>query len=203
MARIFRNGIPNFQKDEAELERRLEEIKKLINKPRDNISFVESVFQLMQDCNLITQDNINFLLDPKACRNFKPSDPNDCNFRADFYFMRNPSEGALRHVHDYNDVNDEKGEKRFYSGWDRRVELNSETYLLSNDWYKDDSGCPNKRAFYFWLKEKLTANKEDNSTIPVSKEPDDLKAVIALLKDLQKQVEDVKKEVKALYELWQ
>ena len=195
MARIFKNGISNFPEDKTEIKRRLEEIEKLINKPRDNISFVEAAFQLMQDYGLITESNINFLLDPRACRNFKSS----------FYFMRNPSEGALRHVNgfnEYNNVNDAKGDQRFYSGWDRRVELNGEHYLLSNDWYKDDSGCPNKRAFYSWLKEKLTANKDDNSTVPVSEEPEDLKVVIALLKDLQKQVEDVRKEINALHELW-
>lgn len=224
MARIFKNGLPNFPTNEIELQRRLEEVEKLINNDDDvptvNIKFVEAAFQLMQDYGLITESNINFLLDSEACRNFKPRDPKDRNFRADFYFMRNPSEGALRHVYDYDDVKDAKGAQRFYSGWDRRVELNGETYLFSNDWYADHSSCPNKRAFHFWLKEKaedawkdankyhgvascynsrdLTANEAANSTIPVSKKPDDLKAVLVSLNDLHKKFDDLNEKLDKL-----
>ena len=264
MATVFKSYCTNFPVDQQELDNRLKQIEKLINKPHDNISFVESTFQLMQDCGLITEGNVNFLLDPDACRNFKPSDPSDRDCKYDFYFMRNPSEGALRNVNDYNNVNDAKGDRRFYSGWDRRVELNGENYLLSNDWYNDYSGYPNKRAFYLWLKENAqdacneywadkharsvdlgdnleipVTNKDDNYTAPASKEPDDLKAVLSLLNDLHKKIdnlnekfdnlnsnlnavadklnnkteilnrdltqkiEDVTKEVNALYKLWE
>ena len=206
MAKVFKSYCTNFPADQQELGGRLKEIEKLINKPRDNISFVESTFQLMQDCGLITEGNVEFLLDPRACRNFKPT----------FYFMRNPIEGALRHVNDYNDVNDAKGDQRFYSGWDRRVELNGKNYLLTNDWYNDYSGYPNKRAFFLWLKENAqdacneywadeyarrvdfgdtlenpVTNKDDIYTAPASKEPDDLKAVIALLNDLHKKIDNL------------
>ena len=213
----FKAGFPNFPADQEELDKRLKDIEKLINNDDDvstvNIKFVEAAFQLMQDCNLITESNIKFLLDPHACRNFKPIDPCDRAFKSDFYFMRNPSEGALRCVNDYNDVN-ANGKQRFYSGLDRRVELNGENFLVSNDWYNDYSGYPNKRAFYLWLKEKaqvacekhwddnsksITPNNDDNSIVTDSKEPEDLKAMIALLKDLHKKIDDINEKVTFLY----
>ena len=213
MTKVFKSYCPNFPVDQQELDRRLNVIEKLINNDDNvstvNIKFVELAFQLMQDCGLITEGNVEFLIDPYACRNFKPS----------FYFMRNPSEGALRHVNgfnEYNNVNDAKGDQRFYSGWHRRVELNGENYLLSNDWYNDYSGYPNKRAFYLWLKENAqdacneywadkyarrvdfvdksetpVTNKDDTYTAPASKELDDLKAVLALLNDLHKKIDDL------------
>jgi|GEM_PF-4718579 len=219
MAKVFKSNCANFPADQQELNKRLKVIEKLINNDDNvstvNIRFVESAFQLMQDCGLITEGNVEFLLDPRACRNFKPSDPRDREFKYDFYFMYNPGEGALRHVNDYNDVNT-NGKQRFYYGWDRRVELNGENYLLSNDWYNDYSGYPNKRAFYLWLKENAqdacneywadkyarhvdlgdnleipVINKDDTYTAPASKEPDDLKAVLALLNDLHKKIDDL------------
>lgn len=216
MATIFKPGFHNFPADQEELDRRLKEIEKLINNDEAvstvNIKFVEAAFQLMQDCDLITESNVKFLLDPHACREFKPSDPHDRDFKADFYFMRNPSEGALRHVNNYDDVNDANGDQRFYYGWNRRVELNGEHYLASNDWYNDYSGCPNKRAFYNWLKEKaqdacnkywgfdsksITLSKDNKSTVATSKELEDM---IALLKSLHDKIDEIERKVTFLYE---
>lgn len=119
MAKVFRAGYPNFPANQAELNRRLAAIEGLINKSNANIEFVEVAFQLIQDCNLITESNIEFLLDPKPIR-----------------FMRNPSEGALRFVTNDNAVYDEDGRPRFYSSTNRRLELNGRHYLILNDWYK-------------------------------------------------------------------
>lgn len=186
MAKVFRAGCPNFPSNQAELNRRLEAIEGLINKSNANIEFVEVAFQLIQDCNLITESNIEFLLDPKPIR-----------------FMRNPSEGALRLVIDDNNVHDEDRRPRFYSGTDRRLELNKQHYLISNDWYKDGSACPNKRAFYNWLKIAAQKACEEHwggrvQPPPPPSEMDYLKAIYYLVKDLNKKVDALSEEVKVL-----
>lgn len=192
MAKVFRAGYPNFPANQAELNRRLAAIEGLINKSNANIEFVEVAFQLIQDCNLITESNIEFLLDPKPVR-----------------FMRNPSEGALRFVTNDNAVYDEDGRPRFYSGTYRRLELNGRHYLISNDWYKDDSACPNKRAFYNWLKIAAQKACEEHwggrvqpppppSEMAPPSEMDYLKAIYYLVKDLNKKVDALSEEVKVL-----
>lgn len=214
MAIVFRAGCPNFPVNQAELNRRLAAIEELINN-KDNVAFVnikfsEAAFQLMQDCNLITESNIEFLLAPKPIR-----------------FMRNPSEGALRFVTDDNDVYGEDGCQRFYSGTDRRLELNRRHYLISNDWYNDYSAYSNKRAFYNWLKKATQKACEEHwggrvQLPPPPSEMDYLKAIYYLAKDLSKkvdalsgevtvlkkndnlneQINELNKEIQALRELW-
>ena len=150
MTKIFRSGRPNFPKDGDELKKRLDEVKSFVNKDSANIEFAEAAFKLMEDCDLITEENIKFLSSAQFCRN------SNYNFR----FPRNSSGGALRYVIDDNDVIGGKGNtrgRRFYSGYDRRVELNGDHYLISNDWYKDNNAVPNKSAFYNWLAEKAWA----------------------------------------------
>ena len=147
MGIIFHSGRPNFPLDETELEKRLAKVHELINKPHANIEFVETAFKLMEDCDLITETNVQFLCSAESCK----------KFNAKFRFPRNSSGGALRYVIDDNDVIGGKGNtrgRRFYSGYDRRVELNGDHYLISNDWYKDNNTVPNKRAFYNWLVKK-------------------------------------------------
>lgn len=147
MAKIFRSGGPNFPKDKDELEKRLKKVKDLVNKSNANIEFAEAAFKLMEDCDLITEENIKFLSSAQSCE----------SYNYDFRFPRNPNEGALRYVIDDNDVIGGLGKARFYSGNDRRVELNGNHYLISNDWYKDNNTMPNKSAFYNWLAKKATA----------------------------------------------
>lgn len=143
MAKVFKSNESNFPANQAELDRRLAKIEELINKPKANIEFCEAAFQLMADCDLITEENIDFLISPSACK----------EYNSNFWFMRNRKEGALRRVDDDNDVHSD-GFPRFYSGYDRHVELDGQHYLISNDWYKDASPCPNKQAFYDWLSKK-------------------------------------------------
>lgn len=180
MAKVFREGQPNFPANQAELDKRLTEIEQLINNdkgiPQVNVKFSEAAFQLMQDCDLITESNVKFLSDAQNCKNY-----DSCLF-----FIRNRSEGALRQVNDDGNVNDAKGDQRFYYGTDRRVELSDgRHFLISNDWYKDKTVCPNKRAFYNWLKKeaqdacKKHEVKDDNVTASSIINTDYLKRIIA------------------------
>ena len=154
MSIVFRAGNPNFPVNQDELEdKRLKEIEQLVNKYDANIPFCEAAFKLIEDCDLITEDNVRFLCSAQACKEY------DTNF----WFIRNRKEGVLRPTEDYNNVFTGKYQ-RFYSGFDMRVEFYEQTFLIVNDWYKDfsedrhgqrkPSPCPNKRAFYNWLKEK-------------------------------------------------
>ena len=139
MTKIFREEQPNFPPNKDELDWRLAEIESLINVAQINIEFIEATFQIMQDCDLITEDNVKFLCNAQACKNFNPN----------FKFPFNPAEGALRSVKNDGDVLDADGKQRFYHGEKRRIELlNRQRYLFSNDWYADYSSCTNKRAFY-------------------------------------------------------
>ena len=107
MGKIFREGQPNFP-SKHELPRRLEEIRKLINNDDKvahvNIKFVEAAFQLMQDCDLITEDNLNALASANYCYNVS----------SEFRFPFLPTEGAVRRTINDFDVGDDKGFKRFY-----------------------------------------------------------------------------------------
>ena len=154
MSIVFRAGNPNFPVNQDELEdKRLKEIEQLVNKYDANIPFCEAAFKLIEDCDLITEDNVRFLCSAQACKKYD----------SDFWFIRNRKEGVLRPTEDYNNVFTGKYQ-RFYSGFDMRVEFYEQTFLIVNDWYKDfsedrhgqrkPSPCPNKRAFYNWLKEK-------------------------------------------------
>ena len=171
----------------------------------------------MQDCNLITEDNIEFLLDHVKCRSFDKS----------FFFIRNRQEGVLRPIKDDANILGADGYPRFYPGFDRRLELNGQKYVIVNDWYKDASMCLNKRAFYEWLKKAAQKACEEHwggrvlPPLPPS-EMDYLKAIYYLVKDLSKKVDalseevtvikkndnlteqlnELNKEVKALRELW-
>ena len=127
-----------------ELKKRLIEIAKLINKPSANVEFVETAFALLDDCNLITDENCKILTSSAACS----------QINRDLRFMRNPNEGALRRAIDYNySTLGEDGEPRFYPPGKRRVRVNGEDYLISNDWYKDNSPKKrkNKAAFFEWI----------------------------------------------------
>ena len=193
MATVFRNGCPNFPADQ-ELNRRLEDIEKLIKNTGDNISFIESVFQLMQDCDLITESNVKYLT-------------------TSIY----TAEGVLRLVenHDYDNILDDNNYVRFYKGIKRFVELNGRHYLISKEWYPN-----NKQALFNWLKEKAqkacdkhwTSDKdvvcielEEKIQVPenFSVSRDDLKALLQSLEELRKEIDDVKTEIKALYKLWE
>lgn len=146
MAVTFKAGNTKFPANDSELGARLAEVEKLINAEKSNVAFVESAFKLMEDCGLINQENIKFLTDAAALkrrhRSFK------------FPFMQ--SEGVLRQVTNYNDVFDSNDLPRFYKGNDRRVELEGKMYVIANDWYQDNTPCPNKRQFYNWLVDKAT-----------------------------------------------
>ena len=163
MAIVFRAGNPNFPANQDELKMRLNEIEQLVNKLNANIEFCVAAFKLIEDCDLITEDNVRFLCSAQACKKYDPN----------FWFIRNRSEGVLRPTKDYNNIltgND----RRFYSGSNIRVEFYEQHFLIVNDWYKDfsidrsgqekPSPCPNKRAFYNWLKEKSQDACEKHGT---------------------------------------
>lgn len=204
MTKVFKAGCPNFPANQAELDKRLAAIERLINNVESvafvNIKFSEAAFQLMQDCDLITESNIRFLCDPAACKSYDKS----------FFFIRNRREGVLRPVEDDADVLGDDGFSRFYPGFDRRLELNGQKYLLVNDWYKDGGICPNKRSFYNWLAEKTQAACEEHwqggivtpPPPPPPKEIDYLKAIYHLLKNLNNKVDELNEEVKTLREFW-
>ena len=193
MGKIFREGQPNFP-SKYELPRRLEEIRKLINNDdkvsQVNIKFVEAAFQLMQDCDLITEDNLNALASANYCYNVS----------SEFRFPFLPTEGAVRRTINDFDVGDDKGFKRFYDGTDRKVLLaNEQSYLLSNDWYNSKGINPhNKEAFYRWLKQRAekACSKHWNfgysseTTFKPTPRPD-LQTVLKSLEDLHKKVDEI------------
>ena len=186
---IFMNGRPNFPKDEDELNLRLAEIEKLINNDEKvsqvNIKFVEAAFKLMEDCDLITSDNVNFLSSAQACMEFNEQ----------FRFPRNPREGALRHVTDNNDVLGVDGSPRFYDGKKRHVELDGQHYLISKDWFGDTALCPsNKRQFFKWL-----CRKSKKTPPPAATTLDELKRMIEAqtlkINELQRTINELKATV--------
>lgn len=207
MARVFMNGRPNFPADQAKLNWRLSEIEKLIDKKDSNIEFVEAAFQLMEDCDLITEENIRFLCDARACKG------------ENIWFIRDRIEGALRKVDDDNDVFF-KGYPRFYKGDDRRVELNGQRYLISNDWYKNFSEdrdgeqkpsiCPNKQAFYDWLKKVAQAScvkywaenpaPPKINPAPASPKPSDMETLLRLLVTLDRKLDAINTRLDSIEE---
>lgn len=200
MAIVFKNTQSNFPVNEEELQARLDKIEKLINSKvaRVNIKFVEAAFNLIADCNLISEDNINFLIAPKACQ----------NFHNQFKFLRNPSEAVLRPTNYDYDVLGKDGYSRFYNGTKMRVELDGKRYLISNDWYADHSVCPNKRQFFNWIKYKATAAcqkhwAEENESFPiqpseVSNTEDTLKSLIKKIETLEKKIDNLTVRVSEL-----
>lgn len=221
MGIVFRSGRPNFPKDFTEFKNRFDEIKKLINNDDDvsivNIKFCLAAFKLMEDCDLITEDNINFLCSAQSCKNF------NYNFRFPF----NPDEGALRYVTDDNNVLGMDGLPRFYYGTDRRVDLHGEHYLISNDWYKDNNAVPNKRAFYNWLKKKAEnacqkkreEDEKNTSTEKISVEPEQKKVPVetenllrnlvsivaridSRIENLEKILGEIKSDVSEIKNMW-
>ena len=140
-----------FPKNEIELKNRLSKIENLINNDEAiqdiNVQFNEKAFKLMQDCNLLTEENIKFLINSQSCKGFNP----------DFRFAYLPNEGALRRAKHNNDRFGPDGNARFYAKKTMYIQGNDndEMYFISNDWYKDHSSVPNKRQFYNWLKKKV------------------------------------------------
>ena len=197
MSIIFRAGNPNFPANQAELKERPAEIEELMNNekkvPPVNIKFVEKAFKLMEDWDLITESNIKFLCSAPACQSY--------DFR--LKFLRNYNEGVLRAVEDDNEVYTD-GYPRFYPGFDRRVELNGQKYLIVNDWYKDGSACPNKRPFYNWPEENAQAacveywkrihSKPEPQRTPT--EMDYLRAIYRLVKNLNDKVDELEQEIR-------
>ena len=199
MATIFKAGQPNFPANQAALDGRLEKIKKLINNaknaPHINIHFMNESLLLMQDCDLITEDIVEYL-----SSHFTP-------------------EGVFRLVENYDDILDANNYVRFYKGTKRRVELNDKTFLISKEWFPS-----NKQQFYDWLKkiaqdaceeywadvyaqkvdfgkiaEEFATNEDDNSTAPeATSKPDDLKAVLASLEELHKKFDSVNKQINSI-----
>ncbi|MBR1645740.1 MAG: hypothetical protein IJ685_03070 [Selenomonadaceae bacterium] len=161
MGYIFREGSPNFPKDETELNERLTGVEKFINPAEEiskvNVKFVLVAGKLMEDCGLITENNLRFLCDAAACRNLNP----------DFKFPYNPGEGALRAVDDDDKIHGADGCPRFYRGKKRRLELlNGQHYLFSNDWYPF-----NKKQFFLWLAMNARKNCETVWNRQVSTNP--------------------------------
>lgn len=220
MSVVFREGQPNFPVDAPTLKTRLDEIEKLINNDAKvshvNVKFVEKAFQLMQDCDLITETNLNNLRSAHYCSRVHPM----------FKFPFLPTEGALRPAKNNNDTKDDDGFPRFYSGKKRRVELGGNRYLISNDWYGDYSVCPNKRQFFNWLalrainacqqhwaqNEQMPSNNSTPAKAPTVVPPqtaatvspktstreDSLQMVIKSLEELHKKVDNLDKKIQLL-----
>ena len=133
MALIFMEGRVNFPTDESTFNARLKEIRKLINNDDNvadvNVEFVKTTFKFMEDCGLITGKIANSLTDAGYCEQFRIK----CPFK----------EGVLRAVRNDDDVLDENGARRFYSGATSsgtgnkmHVQLlNGQHYLISNHWF--------------------------------------------------------------------
>ena len=209
---IFKAGQPNFPTNQDELNSRLKKIETLINNvagiPTVNIEFTKAAFQLMKDCDLITESNLQFLTSSQACQ----------RFNLNFKFPFNPEEGALRSVEYDGNVLGSDGQQWFYHGHKQHVELNRRHYLISNDWYADHSPYENKRAFYSWLKkiaqdaceehwaeqkivEVPITNASNDSTAPEeTPKPEDLKVVLASLEELYKKIDKMNEKITFLYD---
>ncbi len=190
----------NFPASQADLDNRLKKIEQMIaniqNDSRINIHFNEAAFKLMHDCNLITQENVNFLRSAQACKGFDTA----------FNFPFNPDEGALRLPKNNTDTSGADGYQRFRPKKTMYLICKNQQYFISNDWYPH-----NKQAFHKWLKEKAQAafdnkgklqtasnNLEDifESDILESKAPteniEDEQHVLISVKDLNDLIESVK-----------
>ena len=189
MAVTFKAGNTKFPANDSELGTRLAEIEKLINAEKSN------VVKLMEDCGLINQENIKFLTDAAALkrkhRNFK------------FPFM--PNEGVLRQVTNYNDVFDGNDLPRFYRGNDRRVEFGGKMYVIANDWYQDNTPCPNKRQFYNWLVDNATkaCNSHWNAQIaassPAPKKPSAIDIIMASMTKIDNEIIQLDNKINMLF----
>ncbi|MBQ7198830.1 MAG: hypothetical protein IJS29_06165 [Selenomonadaceae bacterium] len=195
MATIFKGNNAKFPANESELTTRLSEIENLINADKANIPFVESAFKLMEDCGLITQDNIKFLMDAIALK---------CKHRH-FRFPYLSNEGVLRQVTNYNDVFDSNNFPRFYKGNDRRVELDGKMYVIANDWYKDNTPCPNKRPFFNWLADKATTackahwNAQIAVAPPAPKKPSAAEVMMTSINKVDNSMIQLDNKVNVLY----
>lgn len=195
MATVFKGNNTNFPANESKLMERLNALENLINAENSNIPFVESAFKIMEDCGLITQENINFLMDAVALK---------CKHRH-FRFPFLTNEGALRQVTNYNDVFDSNNFPRFYKGNDRRVELDGKMYVISNDWYKDNNPCPNKRPFYSWLVDKATTackahwNAQAAIANAAPKKPSAAEVMMSSMNKLENMTNQLDNKINVLY----
>ena len=195
MAVVFKGNNIKFPANESELTSRLVDIENLINAEKSNVAFVESAFKLMENCGLINQENIKFLTDATALkrrhRNFK------------FPYMSN--EGVLRQVTNYNDVFDANGFPRFYKGNDRRVEIEGKMYVIANDWYQDNTPCPNKRPFYNWLVEKATTackiywSSQISQAPPEQKKPSVTEIILSSINKIDNEILQLDNKINILF----
>lgn len=111
----------------------------------NNVAFVEKIFELFRDCNLITRANVNFLSSKTLCDEF-------------FETTMNPLGGVLRHKS--LPMSKPGDPLRYYSTKNkgRAVILENETYYISSQWYADDTGNPNKEEFYKWVVSNVLVN---------------------------------------------
>lgn len=151
MSEIFSESARrNYPKNQDELSARLKSIERCINNDENlrevNVEFCRRAFRLMADCGLITEENVRFLSDAEACKNY------DTNLK----FPYNRSEGVLRKVKHSDDIYDANHVQRFYHESNMCVLCGGQEYLITNNWFADGGGISaNKRAFYNWLTAKL------------------------------------------------
>ena len=113
-----------------------------------NVEFCRRAFRLLADCDLITEDTVQFLSNAEACKSY------DSKLK----FPYNPSEGVLRKVEHDNNIYDARSLQKFYPAERMCVICGGTKYLIANNWFADGDGFPaNKRAFFNWITLQATA----------------------------------------------
>lgn len=152
---IFSNETRGNSPNKAELITRLKSIESCINNNERlqevSIELCKRAFSLLADCALVTEDNVRFLNDAKAC----------AEYDTDLKFPYNRGEGVLRKVERDDDIYDNKGIQRFYRGDKMCVVCGGIKYLIANNWFGDPPNgkglSSNRRAFYNWVALKTKA----------------------------------------------
>lgn len=100
----------NRPKNRTELAVRLKSIERCINNDENlrqvSIEFCKRAFKLLEDCGLITEDNVYFLSNAEICAEYDPK----------LKFPYNKTEGVLRKTEVDDNILDKNGIQRFYHG---------------------------------------------------------------------------------------
>jgi len=137
LTEIFSDSVRSkFPKNQGELSARLKSIERCINNEENlrevNVEFCRRAFRLLADCRLINEENIRFLSNSEACKNYDPK----------LIFPYNPSEGVLRKVKHSDDIYDSKGVQRFYHESNMCVLCGGTEYFIANNRFADGEGFP-------------------------------------------------------------
>lgn len=206
--------------NEEDLNRRKQEITALIPQPLtkekdNNMRFVEKAFTLFKDCGFVTESGVKFLADEVWCNSVCGVKMNPLGAILRRKGLPMWDKNNLRYYCPYNELefpsDIETAKTKTWNGKSKlAVVCKGVTYYISNDWFAADKSRPTKSAFAtvlfflaeafcnsFWQKQaektkEVSLTNEDNSSlIPLTKEPDDLKAVLSLLNDLHKKIDNL------------